>query len=208
MNSSFLTLTDILSYLLPGLLVSIAIIFKKFPDYIWQPKEKVGVGATVLVLAISYFIGILTFRASESVVIYPFKWYYDENILEGIIRKFPDLDFIKNSLQNRLNLTDKTNISVYRYVKVIVQEKAINSAISAERYITISHFFRNLIVCFPVALLVFLSSFKKFHKIKYIIISVVLIGIVEFGIAKAFLAFWSASVWEYFRAFVILECYG
>jgi len=202
--SSFI---DFAVYLLPGLIVVIAAIIRFQPDRLRHTREKLGFGELLLGLAAAYLIGMLTFRLSE-IVIYPMNVYYCENPLEGIIRLFPEIDKLRESLVSSLTIKDSGNVEVYRYVKVIIQEKAPASAKEAERLMTISHLFRNLLLCMPLAFLIVWRPIKKQFGGKWFFVLCVLFLPLEFMILKTFLAFWSASVWMYLRAYIIWHSLG
>jgi hypothetical protein len=98
------TLTDILAYLIPGLVLLAGMMLRISPSRFGDPQERLGVGELLIALLFAYLVGFIVYRLSK-LLIFPLSWHFGEEVLDGIIRSFTELDQIRSSLLLSSGLT-------------------------------------------------------------------------------------------------------
>jgi len=201
---------DIAVYLMPGLLVVLSLVFCFYPTLLSAPAKKIGFVELILILGVSYIIGIIINKLSF-LVLYPSYLIARKAILERIVFSFPEIDKVKAAIAKNLQIKniDIDYVWYYRYAQSIVAEKYPESALVADRLLYMSLLCRNLLVSIPLSAFFFciqLVRRGKWRKMYFLglIVIFLLMGLFY----KAFTSYWKTSVWRTLRAYLIWQSIG
>lgn len=204
-NSPF----DIIVYLIPGALLLVAIVFRCEPDRLRHAQEKIGLGELLVGLVAAILLGIIALRLS-GVVLPIARLVYGEGILAGMVRTFPELSSIRETVDAKVKLGRNGDIWYYHYARAVVEQKVQASTESAQRLYSLALLCRSMLLCVPTAALILASAYTKQRPRpwrKAVILIGALTGL-ELIFAHAFLSYWAAAVWKFLRAYVVLQAFG
>lgn len=199
-------LFDTLVYVIPGFLIGISLLFLFSPESLSLDNDKIGLGMLTLFLILSYVLGIIVHRLSGA-VIYPLYYLFGEGVLEGIIRDFPDIKTVRALIDSSLEITPLGDVDYYRYASLIVYEKLPKTAEIAEKMMAMSTMSRSLLICFPIFALsatkAFTRKFSKRMELSIFLFLGVVLLFIEVVLLRSFLSYWSSSVWEVLRGYIV-----
>ncbi len=194
-------LFDLLTYLLPGLIViaAISVMFgKRILHFV--PKE-----TTMKVLSgflCAFFFGVLTHVVITNIFslsIVATKMSLTNRHLEG----FKEIAEVKLRLEKKIGIISQDNGSIYRYAETFVIENGDAQAASISRLLALSLFCRNSVLpIFLVGCSLIYTSRRK--KISFIVLLIGLTICVELILIRGFINYYSAAMSKVLRTFLVL----
>jgi hypothetical protein len=207
MPDGVVTQSDISTYLVPGYVVLLAILYSFAPPLLRLDQQKLGAGVVLASLIAALLIGVAVHRVSASLLVIN-RVIYRESALSGIVRRFEHLPKVRANLTKHLGFEARNAVDAYYYGKIIVDERLPRTAESAERLMNMALLCRNMLLAIPIAACALLIHERRRPRPRRMRV-IAGIGsaavILEYLFLKGFLSYWSASVWRILRALVTLS---
>ena len=210
MESAFtVQLFDLLVYLLPGLIILLAIFLflkERFPTKLIVSEAKFAI---VYVLLFSFFAGVLIHIASTGAMAL-YRRIVHSNYLHEAMNTFEDQESVKRIVTEKLHANWQKGDALYqddllyRYAEIVVHEKASHQSASVSRLMALSIFCRNTLA--PVAFLA-LALFPRIpgrrRWYRWLLFSVAVFSI-EFLLIQGMIQYRATAARLTFRTLIIL----
>lgn len=207
MPDGVVTQSDIATYLVPGYVVLLAVLYSYASHLLRLDQQKLGAGAVLASLIAALLIGVAVHRVSASLLVVD-RVIYRESALSGIVRRFEHLPRVQTNLKKHLGFEARDAVDAYYYGKILVDERLPRTAESAERLMSMALLCRNMLLAIPIAAFALLAHERRRsrpHGLRIMVGISFAAVVLEYLFLKGFLSYWSASVWRILRALVTLS---